>query len=118
MQTDDRAATLRWSILASRLLGRGRDRARIAISTLALWLARRHGRRVLAALDDHQLYDIGISRADALRESAKPFWKPWTARTRPTNAPFARPPLIAGSQPERAVARRVENGGKARARLP
>jgi uncharacterized protein YjiS (DUF1127 family) len=27
------------------------------------------------AEDDHLLEDIGVSRPDALREAAKPFWK-------------------------------------------
>lgn len=31
-------------------------------------------RRKLAALDDALLADIGISRADALKEAARPFW--------------------------------------------
>ena len=31
-------------------------------------------RRALAALDDRMLRDIGISRADAERETSKPFW--------------------------------------------
>lgn len=31
-------------------------------------------RRKLATLDDALLSDIGISRADALREAARPFW--------------------------------------------
>ena len=33
-------------------------------------------RRRLAAMDDRMLQDIGISRVDALREAAKPFWRP------------------------------------------
>jgi len=32
-------------------------------------------RRRLAAMDDRMLQDIGISRVDALREAAKPFWR-------------------------------------------
>lgn len=32
-------------------------------------------RRCLMALDDRLLKDIGLSRADALREGSKPFWK-------------------------------------------
>lgn len=35
---------------------------------------RRRSRRELLALDDHMLKDIGISRADAVREGSKPFW--------------------------------------------
>ncbi|MGK9170649.1 DUF1127 domain-containing protein [Inquilinus limosus] len=48
-----------------------------------LRLARRIGamrerarqRRVLEALDDHQLRDLGLSRAEALREAWRPFWR-------------------------------------------
>jgi hypothetical protein len=32
-------------------------------------------RRLLAALDQPALCDIGIARVDALRECAKPFWQ-------------------------------------------
>lgn len=45
---------------------------------LALVLLRRHElarqRRRLLALDDRMLKDIGITRADACREGARPFW--------------------------------------------
>lgn len=39
------------------------------------WLDRARSRRQLARLDDRQLRDIGVSRTDADREAAKPFWK-------------------------------------------
>ena len=42
---------------------------------LTEWQARARQRRDLAALDDHILKDIGISRADAGREASKPFWR-------------------------------------------
>jgi uncharacterized protein YjiS (DUF1127 family) len=45
------------------------------ISTVVLWLERGRSRRVLATLDDHQLRDIGVTRAQARLESAKPFWR-------------------------------------------
>jgi uncharacterized protein YjiS (DUF1127 family) len=41
-----------------------------------LWLERSRSRRALAAFDDHQLRDIGLSRVDAWRESSKCFWRP------------------------------------------
>ncbi len=44
--------------------------------TLFTWRARVNQRRRLAALEDHQLKDMGISRADAEREAGKPFWRP------------------------------------------
>ena len=43
------------------------------------WLRRgyvvRRQRRALLALDERMLKDIGISRADALQEGRKPFWR-------------------------------------------
>ena len=38
------------------------------------WQRLAYERRLLAAMDDHQLKDIGISRAEAAQESARPFW--------------------------------------------
>jgi uncharacterized protein YjiS (DUF1127 family) len=46
-----------------------------ALDTLALWRRRRQDRRRILALDDRLLHDIGMTRADALREGAKPFWR-------------------------------------------
>jgi uncharacterized protein YjiS (DUF1127 family) len=45
------------------------------ISIVVLWLERGRSRRALATLDDHQLRDIGVTRAEARLESAKPFWQ-------------------------------------------
>ncbi|WP_084332571.1 DUF1127 domain-containing protein [Marinobacterium jannaschii] len=39
------------------------------------WLRNYQSRRQLTRLDSHMLKDIGISRADALREAEKPFWR-------------------------------------------
>jgi len=65
-------------VLAGRPLrtDHGRSWTIAGISTVALWLERSRSRRVLATLDRHQLRDIGVSRADALLESVKPFWVP------------------------------------------
>jgi len=46
------------------------------VETLALWRDRARQRRILAALDERMLSDIGRSRAAVKRESAKPFWRP------------------------------------------
>jgi uncharacterized protein YjiS (DUF1127 family) len=54
-----------WPFWAGRVLMLVRD-----------WTARARQRRDLAALDDHALRDIGLSRADVRRELAKPFWHP------------------------------------------
>ncbi|MDN2567881.1 DUF1127 domain-containing protein [Aquibium sp. A9E412] len=43
-------------------------------AALARMAERRRSRRALAALTDEALRDIGISRAQARRESARPFW--------------------------------------------
>jgi uncharacterized protein YjiS (DUF1127 family) len=45
------------------------------ICTLRVWMARRRQRQALAALNDHLLNDIGVSRNEARREAAKPFWR-------------------------------------------
>ena len=42
---------------------------------IARWLERARQRRALAALDDHSLRDIGITRFEAERETQKPFWR-------------------------------------------
>ena len=44
-------------------------------ATIRAWMQRRTQRQALAGLDEHLLRDIGISRADASQEAAKPFWK-------------------------------------------
>lgn len=43
--------------------------------TLALWHERARERRALAELPAELLKDIGVSRAEAMREAQKPFWK-------------------------------------------
>jgi uncharacterized protein YjiS (DUF1127 family) len=42
---------------------------------LSCWRDRIRGRRQLAGLDARALADIGITRLDAARECAKPFWR-------------------------------------------
>jgi len=39
------------------------------------WMINRRTRRQLAQLDTYQLKDIGVSRAQAQQEAAKPFWR-------------------------------------------
>jgi uncharacterized protein YjiS (DUF1127 family) len=46
-----------------------------ARAALARMRQRRRERRQLAELDERLLRDIGIERADALRESRKPCWR-------------------------------------------
>jgi uncharacterized protein YjiS (DUF1127 family) len=45
------------------------------LGLLGAWIERWRQRRALAALDDHLLRDLGITREEAERESAKPFWR-------------------------------------------
>jgi uncharacterized protein YjiS (DUF1127 family) len=46
-----------------------------AFMLIVRWVERARQRRALASLDDHELRDIGITRADAAREAEKPFWR-------------------------------------------
>ena len=45
------------------------------LETVLVWQERDQQRRHLAALDDRLLRDMGISRTDAAREAAIPFWR-------------------------------------------
>ena len=56
--------------------GQGVGGALIALfDAMAAWSERRRQRRALEALPDHLLQDIGLSRADAVNEADKPFWR-------------------------------------------
>ena len=44
------------------------------LSRLADWRALRRQRIALSRLDDHRLRDLGITRAEAEREAARPMW--------------------------------------------
>jgi uncharacterized protein YjiS (DUF1127 family) len=46
-----------------------------AVETVAAWHELAGQRRDLMALSDQMLRDIGITRAEAQRESTKPFWR-------------------------------------------
>jgi uncharacterized protein YjiS (DUF1127 family) len=50
------------------------QRADRVITALLRWHELARQRRALLSLDDHMLKDIGLSRADAAREAARPFW--------------------------------------------
>ena len=45
------------------------------VTAVEHWLERRRQRRALLEASDHLLKDIGVSRAEAYREGAKPFWR-------------------------------------------
>lgn len=40
----------------------------------SVWITRRRTRKHLSELDDHMLKDIGITRTQARKEAARPFW--------------------------------------------
>lgn len=45
------------------------------LSQLLQWQETYRGRRHLLELDDAHLKDLGLSRADAMREGRKAFWR-------------------------------------------
>ncbi|MEX2629584.1 MAG: DUF1127 domain-containing protein [Tistlia sp.] len=45
------------------------------VELLFQWQERWEQRERLSGFDEHLLRDIGLSRADAVRESSKPFWR-------------------------------------------
>ena len=45
------------------------------VTAFWLWHDRARQRRLLLALNDHALQDIGIGRAEAAGEGDKPFWR-------------------------------------------
>jgi uncharacterized protein YjiS (DUF1127 family) len=45
------------------------------VELIEVWRSRRAWRVDLRRLDDHMLRDIGLERADAEIEIAKPFWR-------------------------------------------
>ena len=56
--------------------GRAQDAGTPGLTRMiARWMTRRAERQQLAALSDALLDDIGLSRAEARREAAKPFWQ-------------------------------------------
>lgn len=45
------------------------------LQRLRLWQRRVSTRQQLAALDERQLADVGISQSERLEELSKPFWR-------------------------------------------
>jgi len=62
---------------------------RLVATGFAIWAKRARSRRELAQLDEYALSDIGLTRADILREMSKPFWRGYpvasSADLQPTN---------------------------------
>jgi uncharacterized protein YjiS (DUF1127 family) len=69
-----------WRDLVSALVARRRWawRRRVigAVECLLTWQDRARQRHQLQCLSDHMLRDIGLTRADVLAESTRPFWRP------------------------------------------
>jgi uncharacterized protein YjiS (DUF1127 family) len=61
--------------LARRRVGDLAMRLLRAVDLLLTWRERARQRRQLRSLNDRMLRDIGITRADVLAESSKPFWR-------------------------------------------
>ena len=47
---------------------------RVALPPVARWWRTRRERRQLLELSDHMLRDVGLTRAEARDEAARPFW--------------------------------------------
>jgi uncharacterized protein YjiS (DUF1127 family) len=61
--------------LAQRRIGDLAARLRRLAHLLLVWRERARQRRQLRNLGDHKLRDLGLTRADVLAESSKPFWR-------------------------------------------
>jgi uncharacterized protein YjiS (DUF1127 family) len=46
-----------------------------AKASIAQWRQRARSRRDLMALDGRELWDLHLTRCDAMKEAAKPFWQ-------------------------------------------
>lgn len=53
----------------------GTERFKRFMRTVVFWRERARQRRALSELSDALFKDIGVSRADAMREAGKAFWK-------------------------------------------
>ena len=63
-----RRAAIAFSTLAAMVSG--------AVEAIAVWRVRAIQRRRFMELDARLLSDIGLSRADAVSEAEKPYWRP------------------------------------------
>jgi len=61
--------------LARRRVGGLALSLRRAVDMLLTWRERARQRRQLRSLNDHMLRDLGLTRADVMAESSKPFWR-------------------------------------------
>jgi uncharacterized protein YjiS (DUF1127 family) len=65
---------LAWCLARRRLSGVAPRLLRTA-DLLLIWHERARQRRQLSSLSDHMLRDLGLTRADVMAESSKPFWR-------------------------------------------
>lgn len=63
-----------WCV-ARRRVGDLAVRLRRATDLLLVWHERARQRRQLSSLNDRMLRDLGLTRADVMAESSKPFWR-------------------------------------------
>jgi uncharacterized protein YjiS (DUF1127 family) len=59
----------------ARQTGRALGAVARAVQAIDRWLEQRRQLQALYSLDDDQLRDIGLSRADIERACARPFWR-------------------------------------------
>lgn len=57
-----------------RAVAQPRREIRSWVAAVDTWWRRLRGRRILIAMSDRELKDIGITRYDAQYEARKPFW--------------------------------------------
>jgi uncharacterized protein YjiS (DUF1127 family) len=65
---------LAWWLARRRFIGLATWLGR-AVDLCLIWHERARQRRQLRALSDRMLRDIGLTRADVMAESSKPFWR-------------------------------------------
>jgi uncharacterized protein YjiS (DUF1127 family) len=75
MHTIARAERLSDRMSAPAERGSARGSPAGLLRRIMTWLERIRQRQALRALDDWVLKDIGLSRADVMREGDKPFWQ-------------------------------------------
>ena len=68
-------ARYRGSFSGGRTEGLARRSVLALAGVLIVWQQRQQDRDILREMNDTQLKDIGIRRADALAEAHKPFWR-------------------------------------------
>jgi len=70
----ERAVT-RLAVLGLRALKRSQQHVASFAALIDQWRQRGRDRALLREMREHQLRDLGLTRADALVEADKPFWR-------------------------------------------